>query len=430
MTRPVPQDLDSERALIGAAMIGGPAVVDEAMPLIRSEMFFLADHRAIWDALVATHERGEPMDILALENELRRQDRLATCGGQSYLIDLAESFGDTANTAFYAKMVREHFQRRSLISLGIKLANDARDLVRSPEDVACAFVDQAEKLVTRDDQEETDIADLLRRLPEYLAEQSSSFVKTGLEHFDSNFTGLERGSVTVIAARPSVGKTALALFFCINAAVKQKIPSAFFSVEMTVKGITTRVAAFLGERSMGDLRRQCTPEDLRHYAEVSIGRLGGTTIFVHAQLDNVQDIVATARRHIRRDGIGLVVVDYLQLCKPAERCENNNLAVASMSSAFKRLAIQNDVAVVVLSQLRRGNEDRPPVLSDLRDSGAIEQDGDTVILLHREDDTGAASVDLTLHVAKNRQGPTGQFMVAFDRPRMGFKSFQREASEA
>ena len=423
-----PQNLDAEKAVLGCLLMDC-ADFDEVVALIGGvESFYTPAHREIYQRVVDLHETGDPIDLVVFEAWLNKCHVDGIPELRELAIECAESFADLANAQHYARIVRGCADRRDLIRVGQELAAAACDDANEPAELIAKFSGRLEAVQGPTKRGDViDGVDLVRQLPAAMDDSSRQFVPTGLTVIDVEMSGLERGSLTILAARPSVGKTALGLGFALNAASAQQegCPALFVSVEMPRLAIAARLVGLLTHANVSNLRSGVMSDSDRQRAVDEATRLlARGRLYVIDSISNVGDIVGIARQHVRR-GVGLVVVDYLQLCQPAGRAENRNLAVASMSAAFKRLAQQTGAAVVVCSQLSRDHEKsgRKPTLGDLRDSGAIEQDADVVMFLHRGDDANGYPTPVELLVRKNRNGRTFEGTLAFYGQQMWFENW-------
>jgi len=420
-------------ALLGSMMVAADTI-DAVVPLVCPEAFYLPAHGRLYSVLVKLHESGKPIDLLVATDELRRTGDLDYVGGQDYMIQLAESFGEPSNAEGYATIVREKFRLRECIRAGGELQNKSYELDADPDALAGRCIDRLDRLAQPiGDFASRDILDHLDGYREYATDAPKRFVPSGLDPIDTTLSGLALGATTIIAGRTSIGKTSLAMTLAVNAArLSNGVPVLFFSLEQPLWEIMNRVVSQIGGISAHDVLNGLMRRDMLDRAIGDVRTLQARgRLFIEADAFVVSDILAIARSHVRRYGVKLIVIDYLQLVDPSERAESRNLAVASVSRALKRLAMRTGAAVLVLSQLSREavKMNRPPKLCDLRDSGAIEQDADSAWLLHCRSDEEDRSVPLQpmeLNVAKNRNGPTPIFRLAFHRPTMRFIPLQAE----
>jgi replicative DNA helicase len=439
-----PHDLDAERAVIGAMLVSETAVSVVAERLA-AEDFYSEVHRIIYGAMMRLYSRGEPIDQLTLTNELRSVNEFERIGGRPYVFQIVESVPTAANAGRYADIVRGKALLRAIIDVGSRITEDA---FREPEDVSEAL-DSAEQLVygvsNRTLREHlapvSELApgalEMIQRL--YEQEGEVTGVETGFEDLDRLTTGFHKSDLIILAARPAMGKTALSLNAIWHAAGERKMPVAIFSLEMSKEQLvqrlisqTTRIPA-QALRS-GNVKAEDWPKLVRGVAEVSrapiwIDDTAGVTLMeIRAKVRRLASQLNVAGEM----PLSLVVVDYLQLMVgQGNRAENRQQEIAEISRGLKVLARDLDVPVLAIAQLSRaveGRHDKRPLLSDLRDSGAIEQDADMVMFLYRDeyynpesDDKGIAEVI----VGKHRNGPTGKVQLAWMEQYTKFASLAR-----
>jgi replicative DNA helicase len=439
-----PHDLDAERAVIGAMLVSETAVSVVAERLA-AEDFYSEVHRIIYGAMMRLYSRGEPIDQLTLTNELRSVNEFERIGGRPYVFQIVESVPTAANAGRYADIVRGKALLRAIIDVGSRITEDA---FREPEDVSEAL-DSAEQLVygvsNRTLREHlapvSELApgalEMIQRL--YEQEGEVTGVETGFEDLDRLTTGFHKSDLIILAARPAMGKTAMALNAIWHASGEKKMPVAIFSLEMSKEQLvqrlisqTTRISA-QALRS-GNVKAEDWPKLVRGVAEVSrapiwIDDTAGVTLMeIRAKVRRLASQLNVAGEL----PLSLVVVDYLQLMVgQGDRAENRQQEIAEISRGLKVLARDLDVPVLAIAQLSRAVEarhDKRPLLSDLRDSGAIEQDADMVMFLYRDeyynpesDDKGIAEVI----VGKHRNGPTGKVQLAWMEQYTKFGSLAR-----
>ena len=439
-----PHDLDAERAVIGAMLVSETAVAVVAERLA-AEDFYSEVHRIIYGAMMRLYSRGEPIDQLTLTNELRSVNEFERIGGRPYVFQIVESVPTAANAGRYADIVRGKALLRAIIDVGSRITEDA---FREPEDVSEAL-DSAEQLVygvsNRTLREHlapvSELApgalEMIQRL--YEQEGEVTGVETGFEDLDRLTTGFHKSDLIILAARPAMGKTAMALNAIWHASGEKKMPVAIFSLEMSKEQLvqrlisqTTRISA-QALRS-GNVKAEDWPKLVRGVAEVSrapiwIDDTAGVTLMeIRAKVRRLASQLNVAGEL----PLSLVVVDYLQLMVgQGNRAENRQQEIAEISRGLKVLARDLDVPVLAIAQLSRAVEarhDKRPLLSDLRDSGAIEQDADMVMFLYRDeyynpesDDKGIAEVI----VGKHRNGPTGKVQLAWMEQYTKFASLAR-----
>jgi len=435
-----PQDLEAEASLLGAMLLDKDSIgqVLQIIPRDESSRFYRPDHRLLYESLIDLYDRNQPIDIIVLEDELRRRGLLDEIGGRQYLVDLSESVPSSANSEYYARIVRDKSMLRDLIQCTGEILQSAYD----QQDVAVQILDDAEKrLFEVTEQRVTNQAVSLREFLDATFKQIESFeegslsgVPTGFTELDSLLGGMQSGDFIVIAARPSMGKTALGLSMLESIGVVEGKPAAFFSMEMSKLQIAQRMLCARAQVDMQKMRHGRLSEEEITRLQLACGSMRDRPIFVDDTPGmSVMELRAKARRLKALHKIEVVFVDYLQLMfdRMAGR-ENRQNEIASISRGLKALARELNIPIVALAQLNRqveGREGNRPRMSDLRESGAIEQDADVVMLLHREEyylakkrttsDSAAEQFDKVkgkaeVIVAKQRNGPTGDVEIHFN----------------
>ncbi len=422
-----PQDLDAEMALLGAMLVDRETI-GEALEILGrqgSNAFYRPDHRKLFEALVGMYDKGDPIDLLTMAAELRQRDSLEEIGGQDYMVQLAESCADWANAEYYARIVRRAWQKREIIRQSHKATEAAYDEATDPGELAAECADLFERIdqASHVDREAQPESQILRDL-ENPRNTADRVVPIGIGNLGRLLDGgLEKGTLTVCGARPSCGKTSLALGLCLHASLATDgCPSLFVSLEMTPEQIGQR---FMSMRSGLPVRRIRSgdvgdSEFIPARNRAALEAEGGRSIFVLNGVNDGRAIAAHARRHVRKDGIALVVVDYLGLCDLSGKFDRYDLKLGEIAATFKRLALDTRVAVVLLEQLSRECEkqNRRPRISDLRDSGKIEAHADNIILIKKGGDTNDLICDTLFIVGKQRQGDTGDTLVSYDKRTM------------
>lgn len=418
-----PQDLDAEKALLGAMMSGGREVFDDVIDVIETpEAFAVPAHRALYDTLLVVYESDQPVDYIVVADTARRLERFELIGGGEYMVHLAESFGDYANARYYAEVVMERWRLRSLYGLGSRLMVDAVAPLAESAAIIGTASEALERAVAHRNGKPDRAPILIRSLPTYW-QRADQFVPTGLDKFDHDIGGLPKAALTLLAARPSIGKTTFACNVLV-AAAQAGFGVACLSLEMSAERIAEKLLLIIGQTPVGIVKHRMSPDErdaLIRHVETTLEH--GKPVWIRDGMIRQQQVVAAAQRFARQ-GAELIIVDYLQLCQPAGKHESVNSAVAGMSRAFKGLAVTTGAALLVLSQLSRQVEqtEREPILSDLRDSGSLEQDADVVVFLHAAKKDREESLCPTLvKVAKNRLGPLSRVKVEFHKPTQTFR---------
>lgn len=441
VVRVPPHDLDAERAVIGAMLVS-EAAVSVVGEMLQAEDFYSETHRVLYRAMMRLYGRGEPIDQLTLTNELRHMGEIDRIGGRSYIFQIVESVPTVANAARYADIIRGRALLRTMIDVGTRIAEDA---YREPEDVSEAL-DAAEQLVygvsnrtlvkhlVPVSELATSTLEVIQRL--YESEEPITGVESGFEDLDRLTTGFHKSDLVILAARPAMGKTALALNVIWHAASKKGMPVAVFSLEMSKEQLVQRLISQATRISTQDLRSgnikaEDWPALVRGVAEI-----GRAPIWIDDTAGvTMMEIKAKVRRlssklNAQGDQLALVVVDYLQLMVSQNR-ENRQQEIAEISRGLKILARDLNVPVLAIAQLSRAVEqrhDKRPMLSDLRDSGAIEQDADMVMFLYRDEYYNAESDDKGIAeviIGKHRNGPTGKVRLAWMEQYTKFASLAR-----
>jgi replicative DNA helicase len=421
-----PHNLEAEESLLGAMLLSRDAIA-AGVERCSADDFYKPAHSHIFDAVISLYAKGEPADPVTVADELKRTGLLESVGDPSSLISLQLNTPSTANAAHYARIVEEHALLRRLVSVSGEIA----ELGYSVPDDVLSVLDRAESMVFEVAQRR--IVDTTSPLRELLAEAldhleqvydspgSVTGVPTGFTELDGHLAGLQKANLVVVGARPSMGKTSFALGIIAHAATRAKVPTLLFSLEMSHLELTQRMLCSEAGVNASRMRTgQLHDADWRKIS-TAIGRLGEAPIFID---DNprvtVMDIRAKARRMKAKEGLGLVVIDYLQLMTGhSGRSENRQVEVSEISRGLKVLARELEVPVIALSQLSRNLEmrqDKVPVLADLRESGSIEQDADVVLFIYRDEVYNSESVDrgtAEIVIAKHRNGPTGKARLSF-----------------
>lgn len=442
MAKPIripPQSLETEKALLGALMIR-PDTLNDITDQLSPDAFYAEKHRIIYRAMMALWGKNEPIDIESVRAKLAESNHLEGIGGVSYLADLASEVPAASNAAHYANLVQKKYVLRSLIDAGEFVAELGFDEATELDDT----LDKAEKKVYEVAHSSTlskfvsvkeTLTDAWERL-EHLQENKGELrgIPTGFKDLDQLLAGLQKSDLVILAARPSMGKTALALDIARQTAVKHGTVVGIFSLEMAAQQLVDRMVAAEAKVNSWNLRTG-NIRDADDFERIrdAYDRLSRAPIYIDdSPGSNVLKMRAVARRLKREQGLGLLVVDYLQLMVPTGARASDSLVqqVTEISRSLKVLARELDVPVLALSQLSRAVEQRrgKPRLSDLRDSGSIEQDADVVMFIHREDkmsDNQDRPNVAEILVEKHRNGPVGSVELYFDDKRTTFVSMEK-----
>ena len=431
-------DKEAERAVLGAMMTEKSVIPSvEALLGPTSDAFFTTDHQLIYTAILSVYNRDNNVDPILVANELNRGEQLNRVGGSDYLYELQAPIVETESTEFYAEILREKATRRRLI----RTATQIRELAQDESIEISEVLDQSQEAVFEIGQTGSKrgfehIRSLLKQsidAIEKLFKTKKRFLgtPTGFIDFDNLTSGLQPGNFIVIAARPGMGKTTLVLNMAQNIAIEQKRPVAIFNFEQPAQDIALRMLSAEAKIDYQRLRTGRFSEEYWGSLGQSIGKLGETSILIN---DNrgmtVQGLRAEARRlKGEHENLALIIVDYLQLLRGSGRYHSREQEISEISRALKILAWELNIPVLACAQLSREVERRPgklPQLSDLRESGAIEQDADLVAFIHRDDyyddqdDYTDDTVEATLLIKKQRNGPTGNIVLHYCKTQMRF----------
>ena len=414
-----PHDIDAEQAVLGS-MLTDREAVNAAIEVLKEEAFYREDNRAIYQAIVNLYNKSEPIDIITLKDELESMGKFEQVGGFDYLASLPDKVPTTANVQKYIKIVEEKSILRNLI----KTANEIIELGYNPAEDVEDIMDGAEKRIfdlmqSKNQKGYTPIKDVLvesfTKLEElYNRKQHITGVPTGFAELDYKTAGLHGSELILIAARPAMGKTAFALNLATNAALRGNAPVAIFSLEMSKDQLVNRILCSEAMVDSNKVRTGKLGEDDWVKLAGAIGPLSEAEIYIDDTPGiSVTEIRTKCRKLSIDKGIGLVVIDYLQLVQGSKRAGSREQEIAEISRSLKILAKEINVPVIALSQLSRAVEQRPdhrPMLSDLRESGSIEQDADIVMFLYRDDYYNKESEKKDIAeviIAKQRGGQTG-----------------------
>lgn len=415
-----PHDIEAEQAVLGSMLTDKDAVI-AAIEVLKEDAFYREDHKAIYTAMEALYAKAEPIDVITLKEELASMGKLDKVGGLPYLVELPEKVPTTANVQKYIHIVEEKATLRNLI----KTANEMIELGYTPTEDVEAIVDGAEKKIfnliqNRNQKGYVPIKDVLvdtfSQLEQlYNQKQHITGVPTGFADLDYKTAGLHNSDLVLIAARPAMGKTAFALNIGTNAAVRAGVPVAIFSLEMSKEQLVNRILCSEAMVDSNKVRTGKIEDDDWMKIAGTIGPLSEAQVFIDDTPGiSINEIRAKCRKLKLEKNIGLVIIDYIQLIQGSgRRAGSREQEISEISRSLKILAKEINVPVIALSQLSRAPEQRPdhrPMLSDLRESGAIEQDADIVMFLYRDDYYNEESEKKNIAeviLAKHRAGSTG-----------------------
>lgn len=421
-----PQDIHAEQSVIGGMLLSKDAIAD-CVEVLKGVDFYRPAHEQIYDAILDLFSRGEPADAITVSDELTKRGDLVRVGGQAYLHQLISSVPTAANAGYYATIVAERAVLRRLVDAGTKIVQmgysqnggDVVDIVNAAQAEIYAVADK------RGGDDYAVLGDVLEATVDEIEAASGKSgemtgVPTGFTDFDNLTNGLHPGQMIVVAARPAVGKSTWGLDIARSAAIKHKMATVLFSLEMSRTEITMRLLSAEASIQLQNMRKgTMRDEDWTRLAR-TMAEVSDAPLFIDDSPNmSLMEIRAKCRRLKQQHNLRLVIIDYLQLMSSGKRVESRQQEVSEFSRALKLLAKELEVPVIAISQLNRGSEqrtDKRPQMSDLRESGSIEQDADMVILLHREsmyERESPREGEADLIVAKHRNGPTDTITVAF-----------------
>ncbi len=431
-----PQNIEAEQSVLGAILLENESI-SAAIENLHADDFYKDSHKKIFVAMLDLYERNEPIDLITLTEQLNKREQIKDIGGASYLSSIVSMVPTSANAAYHAKIVQEKAILRNLrtpateiVAQGYDTEQDVHELLDKAESKIFSI---SEKMVRQSyvhiRHVVKDTIELVDRL--FDKKEHITGLPTGFVDLDEATTGFHPGDLVVVGARPGMGKTAFCLNVITNAAIESKIPIAIFSLEMTKEQIVLRMLCSEGEVDSKALRSGYhSKEDYRKLVNAA-GRLADAPIYIDDAFNSILDIRAKARRLKAEHGLGLIVIDYLQLMSGTNAFAAREQVISDISRSLKALAKDLSIPVIVISQLNRSCEtrggDKKPLIADLRESGAIEQDADTILFLYRADyyndikdaEEGVAE----LIIAKQRSGPTKTIRLTFIDKYTKFKNY-------
>jgi replicative DNA helicase len=423
--RTPPQDLAAERSVLGAMLMSKDAIAN-VLELVRGRDFYRPAHELIFEAVLQLYGQGEPADPITTAAELTRRGEISRVGGPLYLHDLLGSVTIAANASYYAEIVREKAILRRLVQASIKIAQLGYQAQGQVDDI----VDMAQQAVyeVNDNPLAEDykpVGELLQPAwdeMEALASHGGRLagVPTGFTELDRLTNGFHNGQMIIVAARPAVGKSTLAMDFARSAAVEHGLPTVIFSLEMSSMEIMMRLLSAESAVNLQRIRTGALEDDWDRLSAVS-SQLSGAPLFIDDSPNlTMMEIRAKARRLRQRHDLRFVIIDYIQLMSSGKKVESRQVEVSEFSRQIKLLAKELGIPIIAISQLNRavdGRADKKPILSDLRESGSLEQDADLVLLLHRDDvykpNPSERDHLADLIVAKHRNGATRNIKLIF-----------------
>jgi replicative DNA helicase len=438
-----PHNNDAEMATLGALLLDSEALA-VVFRYLRADDFYKLAHQKIFTAIVGLFEEGSGVDLLTLSDELRSTGTLESAGGPAYISTLTTVVPTSANVEYYAKIVQENSIRRLLLKIASEMISsafddslDGRAVIEEAEKKVFAVTDSQQRgqyRVARDI-----VPDAISAIEQlYHRKESYTGVPTGFTELDNMTSGFQKSEFIVIGARPSVGKTALALTMAGNISIKNKIPVGFFTLEMSEMALMNRLIASESRINSEKLRSgMLKPSDFHNLTEAA-GRIYEAPLYIDDTPNmKLLDLRAQARRMLSKEGVKIIFVDYIGLIEPESKSNvPRHEQVAEISRSLKSLAREMEVPIVCLSQVGRQSEGKPPSLADLRESGSIEQDADVVMFLHRERESnnpaekssGPINISTDLIIAKQRNGPIGTVPIVFIPKYTRFENLSRDTT--
>jgi replicative DNA helicase len=435
-----PQNLDAERQVLGSMLIDAEAI-ERVLEHIEASDFYTKANQIIFNAVLELNRQGNSADLITVSDYLQAQGLLNNVGGTSALASLVDTIGSSANVEAYAKLIREKAVLRKLIHVGTSMIEESYKGATSIQELLDSVERDVFQVAERSmDRGTLQMRDMVKNAFEKIQErfekkEAITGISTGYDGFDRLTSGLQNSDLIILAARPSVGKTALCLNMAANVAMREEVPTVVFSLEMSHEQLVQRMLCMESRVDGSRLRGGfLTDEDWPRLTHAA-GALSEAPIFIDDTPGMTTfELRAKCRRLKKAHGLGLIIVDYLQLMRVKGRMESREREIAEISRSLKALAKELNVPVVALSQLNRSLEarqDKRPVLSDLRESGAIEQDADIIMFLYRDEvyhpDTEHPGV-AELIVSKHRNGPTGLVKLAFLHEYTRFENLAEEDS--
>jgi len=440
-----PQNIEAEKSVLGALMLDKDAIINVAN-LIHVGDFYRDDHNLVFEAMIDLYEQREPIDVLSLSNRLEEKNQLDKIGGSSYLTSLVSTVPSSSNVVHYAKVV----QKKSMLRKLLGVAAEITELGYKEEEDVEKILDEAEQKLFSVSQKyikqdfipiKSILEDAFNRIDElHKGDHKLRGIPTGFIDLDNILAGFQKSDLVILAARPSIGKTTFALDLARLIAVKQKVGVGIFSLEMGSDQLIDRMLAAesgvdLWRLRTGRLKTGDGDDDFQRIGQ-AMGVLSEAKIFIDdTGSANVMEMRTMARRLQSEHGVGLIIIDYLQLMEGRRGGDSRVNEISEISRALKQLARELNIPILALSQLSRAVESRSPQipkLSDLRESGSIEQDADVVMFLYREDrekpDTPNKNI-VEVHIAKHRNGPIGKIALYFNESSTTFKSLERVRTE-
>jgi replicative DNA helicase len=435
-----PNNIEAEQSFLGSLMLDKDAIIKVA-DLVRIGDFYKDAHNAIYEVMLELYEEREPIDVLSLSNKLEEKNQLERVGGSSYLASLVNTVPSASNIVHYAKVIQKKATLRRLINAASKIVemgyDESEDIQKVLDEAEQKIFKVSQKYIKQDFVPIKSVLEAAFNRIDELHKGGNQFrgIPTGYPDMDNILAGLQKSDLVILAARPSIGKTTLALDIARNIGIREKVPVGIFSLEMSSDQLVDRMIAAqagvdLWRLRTGRLRSDGADNDFQKIGE-AMGVLSEAPIYIDDTASaNIMEMRTMARRLQAEHNLGLIIIDYLQLME-GRSSDNRVQEISEISRSLKQLAREINIPVIALSQLSRAVESRSPQipkLSDLRESGSIEQDADVVMFLYREDrekpDTPNKNI-VEIHIAKHRNGPIGKAQLYFEENSTTFKSLEK-----
>ena len=440
--RQLPRNLEAERAILGSVLLL-PEVFDEVALIIRARDFYDDANRIIYEHLLQMHDGGQQIDPMLLVEQLRSADQYETIGGAAYLAEVGQQVPTAAHAEYYARIVADKSVLRALIHAGTDILHDAYDPTADTREMLSKAEEKVFGILeSRSSGEVKVISEVLQESLDRIdgrMDQQHAFggLETGFDDFDQMTGGLQNSELVILAARPSMGKTALAMNMAEHIACRSRSPVLFVSLEMSVLELGDRLLCSVAEVNGHRLRNGTITTDERRKLVQTAAEISQSPLYIDdSPSRTMTEISANARRLKRRENLSLIVIDYLQLIDPDNARDPRQEQVAKIARRLKGLARELEVPVLCLAQLNRQVEagsDKKPQLSHLRESGAIEQDADVVMFVHRdeyyqtnEEDREAVRGEADLLIRKQRNGPTGDIRLTWSHEFTRFRNYAQK----
>src|SRR3989339_573413 len=433
-----PHDLDAERSVLGAVLIDSGSI-NLVAEFLTSEHFYSREHQLIYSSMITLFEKQQPIDVVTIQDELKKTDSLKSIGGKNYLSDLINAVPTSAYIEQYGRIVKNHFVKRRLIQMSSRLVEKSfdtkGDVKKLLDDAETEIFGLSQEHLHRDFIQLKDaLAESFERLEEFVKKGSHlRGVSTGFAELDNKLAGMQDSNLLILAARPGIGKTTLALNMALNAATKNKTSVGFFSLEMSKEELVDRLLVGQADIDAWRLKTGKLSDDDYKRLTQAMGELSEAPIFIDDTPGaSILEMRTKARKLKVEHDIKLIIVDYLQLADAGRRFDSRVNEVSFISQGLKNLARELRIPVLALSQLSRAVEQRgskKPQLADLRESGAIEQDADVVMFIYHEEESedllDQSKRLIKLYIAKHRNGPTGEIDLLFRADRVKFFSVEK-----